>query len=133
MGVALPTGIGAALAARGTPIVVVVGDGGVRMYPDAITVAVQEKLPLLVLLMTDGYFSSIRQGAVKQRLSQNPLRLDSSCWTSVFQAWGCPAERIESLAALEKVLQAWHVSPGPLFLELVFDADAYMAMTQGIR
>jgi acetolactate synthase-1/2/3 large subunit len=133
MGVALPTGVGAALAAHGTPVVVAVGDGGVRMYPDAITIAVQEKLPLLVLLMTDGYFSSIRQGAVKQRLSQNPLRLDSSCWTSVFQALGCPAERIESLAALEKVLQAWHVSPGPLFLELVFDADAYMAMTQGIR
>jgi acetolactate synthase-1/2/3 large subunit len=133
MGVALPTGIGAALAARGTPIVVVVGDGGVRMYPDAITIAVREKLPLLVLLMTDGFFSSIRQGAVKQRLSQNCLRLDSSCWTGVFQALGCPAERIESLAALEKALQAWNMSTGPLFLELAFDADAYLAMTEGIR
>jgi acetolactate synthase-1/2/3 large subunit len=133
MGVTLPTAIGAALAARGTPIVAVVGDGGVRMYPDTITIAVREKLPLLVLLMTDGFFSSIRQGAVKQRLSQNCLRLDSSCWTSMFQALGCPAERIESLVALEKALQAWNMSTGPLFLELVFDADAYMAMTEGIR
>jgi hypothetical protein len=83
--------------------------------------------------MTDGYFSSIRQGAVKQRLSQNCLRLDSSCWTSVFQAFGCPVERIASLVALEKALQAWNTSTGPLFLELVFDTDAYMAMTEGIR
>jgi len=133
MGVGLPTGVGAALAARGTPVVIVVGDGGVRMYPDAVTIAVREKLPLLVLLMTDGFFSSVRYSAVKMGLTQTPLCLDSSCWTAVFQAFGCQAERITSMVALEKALWAWKTNMGPLFLELIFDADAYMAMTEGIR
>lgn len=133
MGVALPTGVGAALAARHTPVVVAVGDGGVRMYPDVITIAVREKLPVLVLLMMDGSFSSIRQGALKKGLTQEPLCLDSSYWTRVFQALGCPAEQITSYSALEQALQAWDMSTGPLFLALVFDTTAYLAMTEGIR
>jgi thiamine pyrophosphate-dependent acetolactate synthase large subunit-like protein len=133
MGVALPTGVGAALATRHTPVVVAVGDGGVRMYPDVITVAVREKLPILVLLMMDGSFASIRQGALKKGLRQDPLCLDSSYWASVFQALGCPAEQITSYIALEQALQAWDTSTGPLFLALVFDSNAYMAMTEGIR
>jgi acetolactate synthase-1/2/3 large subunit len=133
MGVGIPTAVGAALAARGTPVVVATGDGGMRMYPDTITIAVREKLPLLVFLMSDGFFSSIRQSANKQGLSQNHLRLDSSCWSRVLQAWGCPGARIESLTALENALKAWKTSMGPLFLELVFNADDYMVMTEDIR
>lgn len=133
MGVALPTSVGAALAAPGTPVVVAAGDGGVRMYPDVVTTAVRTKLPLLVLLMTDGYFASIRQGAVEKGLAQQPLRLESAYWTSVFQAFGCPAERLTSCVALERALRAWDHTSGPLFLELAFAADAYLSMTAGIR
>ena len=133
MGVALPTGVGAALAARHTPVVVAVGDGGVRMYPDVITIAVREQLPVLVLLMMDGSFSSIRHGELKKGFTQEPLWLDSSYWTRVVQALGCPAEQITSYSALEQALQAWDMGTGPLFLTLVFDTTAYMAMTEGIR
>jgi thiamine pyrophosphate-dependent acetolactate synthase large subunit-like protein len=104
-----------------------------RMYPETITIAVREKLPMLILLMSDGFFASIRQNASKQGLSQNYLSLDSSCWTRVVRAWGCLAERIESFAALESALTAWKGSPAPLLLEVVFNADDYMAMTEGIR
>lgn len=133
MGVALPLGIGAALAGRGEPIVVFVGDGGVRMYPESITLAVREKLPVLVILMSDGYYGSIRQVALRKGLTQKPLRLESGSWLRGFSAFGCPVERIESLHALQNALGAWKATHGPLFLELTFDADAYMNMTDGIR
>jgi acetolactate synthase-1/2/3 large subunit len=133
LGVALPTSVGAALASPGTPVVVVVGDGGVRMYPDVVTIAVRTKLPLLVLLMTDGYFASIRQGAVQKGLAQQPLHLDSAYWAGVFHAFGCPVERLTSCVALERALHAWDHTSGPLFLELAFASDAYLSMTAGIR
>jgi acetolactate synthase-1/2/3 large subunit len=133
MGVALPASIGAALAKPGTPVVVVVGDGGVRMYPEAITLAVQEKLPLLVLLMSDGFFSSVRQSAVQKGFPESLVRLNSPCWRSVFEALSCPARRIESLHGLEDALKAWKIDSGPLFLELRFEPQAYMAMTEGVR
>jgi acetolactate synthase I/II/III large subunit len=133
MGVAIPMAVGAGLAARGTPVVVATGDGGIRMYPETISIAVREKLPMLVLLMADGFLSSVRQSAFKTALSQKYLRIDSSCWKATVQAWGCPAERIESLADLESALMHWKQSPGPLLMELPFDADQYMLMTDGIR
>ncbi len=133
MGVALPFGIGAALGLRNVPTVIAVGDGGVRMYPESITLAVREKLPVLVMFMSDGSYASIRQVAMSKHLTKNPLNLDSSRWRAVFQALGCPSERIESLPALERALGGWKQSPGPLFLELCFDAEAYLGMTEGIR
>lgn len=133
MGVALPMGIGAALGKPGTPIVVALGDGGIRTYPEAITLAVQKKLPLLVLLMSDGFFSSIRQTAVQKGFSQELVQLNSSRWLSVFQAFGCPAQRLESVHGLESVLKIWEPNSGPLFLELPFDPQAYMGMTEGLR
>jgi acetolactate synthase-1/2/3 large subunit len=133
MGVAIPVGVGAGLAARGAPTVVVTGDGGMRMYPETISIAVREKLPMLVLLMADGFLSSVRQSAFKGGLSQKYLRVDSSCWGATVHAWGCPAERIESFADLESALTHWKQSLGPLLLELPFDADEYMLMTDGIR
>lgn len=133
MGVALPLGLGAALGLPDTPAVIVLGDGGVRMYPDAISLAVREKLPVLVMFMCDGYYGSIRRGAVAKGLTQIPLRLDSSGWPAVFRSLGCPAERIESLPAFARALESWKRDQGPLFLELVFDPDAYLNMTEGLR
>ena len=133
MGVSLPTGIGAALATHGTPTVIVVGDGGVRMYPETITVAVREKLPVLVMLMNDGYYASIRQAAVKKGYPQTSLRMPKCSWSEVFHGFGCPSERIESPSALSRALETWMQSSGPLFLDLVFDPDAYLSMTEGIR
>lgn len=133
MGVALPASIGAALGRPGVPVVVANGDGGIRMYPETISLAVQERLPLLVLLMSDGFFSSVRQSAVRKGLSETLVRLNSSCWSSVFEALGCPAKHIDSLDDLGSAVSTWREAPGPLFLELKFDPQAYLAMTEGIR
>lgn len=133
MGIALPFGMGTALGSGDTPTVIAVGDGGVRMYPQSITLAVREKLPVLVILMKDGSFASIRQAAEAKRLTEQPLYLDSSSWTAVFQGLGCPSERIESLPALEKTLRQWKRAPSPLFLECNFNSETYLHMTEGIR
>jgi thiamine pyrophosphate-dependent acetolactate synthase large subunit-like protein len=133
MGVAIPRGIGIALGRRGTPVVVAAGDGGIRMYPQEVSLAVQERLPLLVLLMADGFFSGIRRSAIGKGLSENMARLRVLDWCSFFAALGCPAQRVGSFAALADALQAWTPDAGPLFLELVFESHAYMAMTEGIR
>ena len=133
MGAALPSAYGAAFAIPRTPIVIVTGDGGMRLYPEMIELMVRHKLRCLVLLMTDGSYSSIRQVAVRERLSDTYLRVESRSWTEVVQAWSCAVERLDSISAFEKALNVWQSSSGPLFLELVFDPDDYLGMTEGIR
>jgi thiamine pyrophosphate-dependent acetolactate synthase large subunit-like protein len=133
MGVALPTAVGAALAARDIPLATVLGDGGIGMYPEVIRLAVKEKLPQLILLMKDGFLSSVRKEALKKNVSGEFLRVPCVSWTGVFQSFGCAAERIESFNGLENALGKWNLDSGPLFLELMFAPDLYMVMTDGIR
>jgi acetolactate synthase-1/2/3 large subunit len=133
MGVGIPTGLGAALATRGTLTVIIVGDGGVRMYPEAITLAVRERMPVLILMMNDGSYASVRQAAVRKGYSQTPLFMPTGSWPGIFHGFGCPSERIESFAALTRAIESWKQASGPLFLDLAFDPEAYLCMTEGIR
>jgi thiamine pyrophosphate-dependent acetolactate synthase large subunit-like protein len=125
--------VGAGLASRDLPLVMVVGDGGVGMYPDVMRLAVQEKLPQVILLMRDGFLSSVRKEALKKRTSGDFLCVPCTSWTGVFQSFGCAAERVECFNGLENALGKWNPDSGPLFLELVFDDHAYLHMTDGIR
>jgi acetolactate synthase-1/2/3 large subunit len=133
MGISLPIGIGSLLGLPGVPAVVVVGDGGVRMYPETMTIAIREKMPLIVLVMNDGHYGSVRQAAVANGFTEKPVQLDGCRWSAVFHAMGCASERVESLPALANALKSWYPAHGPLVLDLIFDAEAYLEMTAGLR
>jgi thiamine pyrophosphate-dependent acetolactate synthase large subunit-like protein len=133
MGAAIPTGIGAALATKHTQTVIIVGDGGVRMYPETVALALRHQLPVLIVLMNDGTYSSIRQAAVKKGYSQASLCMQTYDWASVFEGFGCPSQRINSFPALIGAVAYWVHNAGPLFLNLEFNAESYLSMTEGIR
>ncbi|MBK7804394.1 MAG: hypothetical protein IPJ55_17395 [Chloracidobacterium sp.] len=133
MGVSLPVGIGAALGTPEIPTVVVVGDGGVRMYPETMTVAVRRNLPIIVLVMSDGYYSSVRQAAVYKGFTQKPVVLDRCRWSAVFQAMGCSSERVESQAALQQAPQSWDSDAQAAGFGAVIRSEKYLTMTEGIR
>lgn len=133
MGTCLPMAIGAALHDRKVPTVAVLGDGGIGMYLAEVRLAVRHKLPLLVVLMTDNAFGSIRTRALKDQLTQKPLTMSGKSWTPVFESLGLVSERAENLAAVERALQSWKPENGPAFLEIPFDPDRYEAMVKDIR
>jgi acetolactate synthase-1/2/3 large subunit len=60
MGFALPAAIGAHLAAPERPVVVLVGDGGLALSGMELLTAVQERVPLTVVVFNDGWLNLIR-------------------------------------------------------------------------
>lgn len=62
MGWAIGSAVGAALARRGEPIVCITGDGSVLMSGQEITVALDEKLPVFMVILNDGCFGMVRHG-----------------------------------------------------------------------
>ena len=60
MGYALPTAIGASIAAPGRRVVVIVGDGGMIMSGLELLTAAREQVPLTVIVFNDGAYSLIR-------------------------------------------------------------------------
>ena len=133
MGTSMPMALGAALHDPSLPTVMVAGDGGIAMYLAEAKLAVQHKLPLLIVLMTDNAFGSIRTRALKDGLTQKPLTLDGKSWVPVFDGLGIPGTRAETIATVNEAISDWMPSSGPAFLEIPFAPDAYEAMIGGIR
>jgi acetolactate synthase-1/2/3 large subunit len=133
MGTGIPMALGAAFHDRGVPTVAFLGDGGIGTHVGELRLAVRHKLPLLVVLLTDGGFGSVRTRAVKEGLTQKPLWTQDSSWRDVVAAIGMPAVRAESAAQVEQALQAWRWRDGPAYIEIPFDPEAYQRMVENLR
>jgi thiamine pyrophosphate-dependent acetolactate synthase large subunit-like protein len=133
MGTGIPTAIGAAVAAPGRPVVCLVGDGGVRMHPAEVRLAVAERLPVCFILMSDGRFGSVASAAGPAGAAvPRAVGVDGASWWRAFEAMGCDACRAESAATFEAALAAW-AGDRPLFVEAAFEPAAYAAMTRELR
>jgi acetolactate synthase-1/2/3 large subunit len=132
MGVGIPLGIGAAIYDSNVPTVVFTGDGGIGMFVSEIKLAVQNKLPLLLVLLTDSYLGTIRGGALQKGLTQHPTVISQPSWIKTIESFDVATTRAENVGHIEKALADWDQN-GPLFLEIPFDADDYQHMTDGIR
>ena len=66
MGWAIGSAVGAALASPKSPVVCITGDGSVLMSGQELTVAVQEQLPVVFVVLNDSGFGMVRHG---QRLT----------------------------------------------------------------
>lgn len=133
MGIGLPLAIGAAMQDSSGPTAVFLGDGSIGMFISELKLAVQRKLPLIVVLMTDGAFGSIRADALRQGLTEKPLMISDPSWIAIVGAFGISTVRASSRAGIEDALRAWDSTSGPLFIEAVFDGDSYVRMTDGLR
>lgn len=132
MGVGVPLGIGAAIYDSHVPTVVFTGDGGIGMFVSEIKLAVQHKLPLLLVLLTDSHLGTIRGSALQKGLTQQPTMIPQPSWIKIIEGFGVEAARAENVDEIANSLANW-ARKGPLFLEIPFDADEYQRMTDGIR
>ena len=132
MGVALPSALGVALATPGVPVFCVVGDGGMRTYPAELKLAVQESLPLCVILMTDGRYGSVACAPQSRPMSSRAISVFQPSWWKAAEAMGCEACQVESEGSFERAVRTWKRQE-PLFIEAAFDPEAYLDMTRRLR
>jgi len=133
MGTSMPMAIGAALSDLNVVNIMVAGDGGIGMYISEVKIAVESKLPLIIILMSDGGFGSIRTSSINKSLTEQPLVFSNPSWLSVFQGFGVNSYNCSSIKSMEEVLLKWSLSDGPLFIELMFSPEKYQNMIKEIR
>ncbi len=133
MGIGLPMAVAAALQDPELPTVVAMGDGGIAPFFAELKIAVENKSPLLVILISDGGFGSLRTRAVRDNLNQKNLVISEPSWLAAVEGLGMPGVPAAGQPALKNALESWDPSAGPLYIELPFDPDAYQAMVEGIR
>jgi len=108
MGFGFPAAIGAQLANPGKTVVAVVGDGGFQMTLCELSTAVNEKLPLKILLINNNYLGMVRQWQhmfYENRLSGVDLEGNPD-FVKLAGAYGCKGFRVKRSADVRKVLSA---------------------------
>ncbi len=133
MGTAIPMGLGAAFHDGAVPTVIFVGDGGIGAPVAELKLAVASQLPVMVVLLSDGGFGSVRTRAIRDGLTQTPLQISQPSWLAAISALGVPGVRVETAAAFNDALDHWRPDSGPVFIEAPFDPQVYQDMVQGIR
>ena len=124
MGWALGAAVGGALANPNRPVVCMTGDGSVLMNGQEMTVALEERLPILFVILNDAAFGTVRHGQRLAGAESIGWKLPDINFKSFAEAMGIPSRRVETMEDIAnldiaQLLQAG----GPCVLDVVIDGE----------
>jgi len=119
MGFGFPAAIGAQLAHPDSLVVAVVGDGGFQMTQAELATAMNNKLPIKILILDNKYLGMVRQWQdifFDNRLSGVDM-VGNPNFVKLAEAYGCKGFRIKRNADVTKVLtEAMAYNNGPCII-----------------
>lgn len=119
MGYALPAALGAAFGRPGHPTWVVAGDGGFQMNLQELATVVQERVPLRIAVINNGFLGMVRQWQelfYERRYSASDI--SGPNLVLLAEAYGIPARAVDQAADLEAALDWADGEAGPVILDL---------------
>ncbi|MEQ8515863.1 MAG: 5-guanidino-2-oxopentanoate decarboxylase [Chromatocurvus sp.] len=122
LGYGLPAALGASLAREDLPVVALVGDGGVMFTLSELATAVEEKLPVVILLWHNAGYEEIRRFMDAGGVERLGVDIKAPDFLAVGRGFGCMAVSVGSPAGLARAL-ADRPPDGPLLI--VVDAPSW--------
>ena len=118
MGYALPAAIGAHFAAPDETVWAVVGDGGFQMTIQELGTVMQEKVPVKIAIINNGFLGMVRQWQelfYEKNYAGTPIL--SPNYVKLAEAYGIPARLVTSQEEVSAALKEAHAYPGPFLIE----------------
>jgi acetolactate synthase-1/2/3 large subunit len=118
MGFALPAAIGAQLAQPEATVWVTVGDGGFQMNIQELATVVQERLPLKIAILNNGFLGMVRQWQeifFGRRYSGTPLL--GPDFSKVAEAYGIVGLRVSEPGQVAPAIAEAMAQPGPVLID----------------
>ena len=125
MGYALPAALGAQVADPGADVWAIAGDGGAQMTIQELGTAVQEGLPVKLVILNNGYLGMVRQWQqlfFNGRISQTPI--SSPDYVKLADAYGARGFRVERRSELAAALSAAAKCDGPCVVDIRIEREA---------
>ncbi len=118
MGYSLPAALGIQAAHPGEPVWVVVGDGSFQMNLQELATVIQERLPVKIVIMDNGFLGMVRQW---QELFHGARYIGTPItgpdFVQLAASYGIPARRVCAVSELEPAFAAAREAPGPFLLD----------------
>ena len=118
LGYGLPAAIGAAVA-TGAPVVCIAGDGGLQFTLAELGAAVEQALPLILLVWNNKGYGEIKSYMAEHGIAPLGVDLHTPDFVRIAEAYGAAAARLDDLSALPEMLAAAVTRRGPTVI--VFD------------
>ncbi|WOJ93889.1 5-guanidino-2-oxopentanoate decarboxylase [Congregibacter variabilis] len=123
LGYALPAAMGARRALPSdVPVLALIGDGAAQFTFMELASAVQEQLPIIVLLWNNNGYREIREGMLASGIKPVGVDIDAPDFVAAATALGCHAQQVDSLASLAAALSVANGRDRPTLLELPEDS-----------
>ncbi|NPV08892.1 MAG: biosynthetic-type acetolactate synthase large subunit [Anaerolineae bacterium] len=118
MGYAIPAAIGAQVGNPGVPVWVVAGDGGAQMTINQLGTIVQERLPIKIVVLNNGYLGMVRQWQeIFFRRRYSATAITSPDFSKIAEAYGMPGLRVDRRDEVDAAIDTAASTPGPFLLE----------------
>ena len=125
MGYGVPAALAAKLVHPEREVVAFAGDGDFQMCGMELATAVQEGLPIVVIVVNNGTYGTIRMHQ-ERRFPERVIATDlaNPDFAGLARAYGAHGERVEHAAAFPEALQRARTCGGPALIELITDPEA---------
>jgi acetolactate synthase-1/2/3 large subunit len=125
MGFGFPASIGAKIAFRNKPVIDIAGDGSIQMVFHEFATAVNEKLPVMVVVMNNGWLGMVKQWQKlfwDKRYSATALTGNPD-FVALAKAFGADGVRVEKPSELREAFQKGLRSDVPFLVDVVTDPE----------
>jgi len=121
MGFSLPAAMGASFGRKDLPVVSISGDGGFQMNSQEMATIVENKLPMKIFVINNGFLGMVRQWQeLFWRRRYSHVEISGPDFVKLAAAYGCPGLRVERTADVEEAIRtAMTHNDGPFFVEFV--------------
>ncbi|MFO1349938.1 MAG: thiamine pyrophosphate-binding protein [Gammaproteobacteria bacterium] len=124
MGWAIGAAVGTALGNPGNPVVCITGDGSLLMSGQELTVAVQEKLPVIFVVLNDSALGMVKHGQRLAKAEPTAFELPEIDFSACAKAMGADGYIIRSPQDLRDLdINAICKRPGPTLLDVRIDRE----------
>jgi tartronate-semialdehyde synthase len=132
LGFDLPAAIGAKVARPDKTAVAVMGDGGFGFMVEELAMAAQHDVPIIVIIVNNGYLSLIRQNQRYAYEYEYGVDLTYSGrgvdFVKLAESFGCYAERVTEPQEIRKAFHRAQVSGRPAVLDIIVERETDAAM-----
>jgi acetolactate synthase-1/2/3 large subunit len=124
MGFSLPAAIGAQMGRPGEQVWVTVGDGGFQMNIQELATVAQERLPLKIAILNNGYLGMVRQWQqlfFEGRYSGTPLL--GPDFAKVAEAYGITGMTVREKGDVVPAIERARSIEGPVLIDFVVEQE----------
>jgi pyruvate dehydrogenase (quinone) len=116
---AMPQALGAKKAFPSRQVISLSGDGGLSMLMGDLLTAIQEKIPIKVVVFNNGKLGFVELEMKTDGLLDAFTNLENPDFARVAEAIGFHARRVEHADDLDAAVTDWLAQPGPALLDVV--------------